>query len=239
MNPRTFVFTLMTIICIQAVATAQPVRGNGKLVTQDRESAPFKEIQSFGSFNIVITDANNHKISVEADENLQSLIETTVENGQLKIRHKRGVNIKTSHPVTVHVSTASLRAISLFGSGNVSATNTLDGSDELRISSSGSGNIKLDIQTEKVLADLSGSGNITLKGSTKELEGRIQGSGNIRARELQSQLTSIKIGGSGNAEVVATQKLNSKIAGSGDVKYWGDAAVDSKVAGSGRVSRQK
>jgi hypothetical protein len=213
------------------------VKGEGELVTQDRNAGSFNEIHTHGSFNVDITDAATNSVKVEAQQNLQEYIEIETSGNELHIRNKKGYHLKTDKDITIHVSASAIRAIILSGSGNIKSTNTLNSSDKLFVRSAGSGNISLDIETSSLETSIAGSGNITLKGKTSDLNGKIAGSGNIRAKELQSATTSVQISGSGSAEVVATQKLNTNIAGSGDVKYWGDASVDSKVRGSGSVHK--
>jgi hypothetical protein len=215
------------------------IRGEGPLVTQDRNVGSFNEIYTHGSFDIDITDGSSNSVKVETQANLQEYIEIETKGSELHIRNKKGYNIKGDKETVIHITAPALKGIYLAGSGNINTTNQLTGSDEFDIKSSGSGNLTLDIETKSLECAISGSGNITLKGKTNEFEGKISGSGNIRAKEMQSAITSVKISGSGSAQVVATEKLDTKIAGSGDVKYWGDAAVTSKVAGSGSVSRQK
>lgn len=217
----------------------QKIQGEGQAVKQDRNTGNFNEIYTHGSFNVKITDGASNSVKVEAQQNLQEYIEVENKGSELHIRNKKGYNIRTDKEIVIYISAPALKGVYLSGSGNVSGTNQLKGSDNFEIKSSGSGNVSLDIETSSLKASIAGSGNITLKGKTNDLDGKIAGSGNIRAKEMQSANTSVKISGSGSAEVVATQKLDTKIAGSGDVKYWGDASVDSKVQGSGSVSRQK
>lgn len=238
-------FLLMMSLCVMILAGTglkaqkNSVKGEGPEVTQDRDGGTFDEIHTHGSFNLQITDAASNAVKVEAQQNLQEYIEIENKGGALHVRNKKGYNIKSDKEIVIHISAPSLKGVYLSGSGNITSTNQLNGSGNFEVKSSGSGNISLDIETTSLKISIAGSGNITLKGKTSDLEGRIAGSGNIRAKEMQSANTSVKISGSGSAEVVATQKLDSRIAGSGDVKYWGDASVDSKVQGSGSVSRQK
>jgi hypothetical protein len=236
---------LFSFLCVSALLIAgtpalqaQRVTGNGNVVSKDRPASSFNELHSKGSFDIVVTDGADYKVRVEAEENLQELIEVNVNGNNLIIQGKKGVNFRATKPIRVYVTAPALQAIKLSGSGNVKSENTLTGSDRFEAKSSGSGNISLDVETNSLQAAISGSGNMTLKGKTKDFDGSISGSGNIRAKELQSDNTSIKIAGSGNAEVVANVKLDSKISGSGDVRYWGNASVDTKIAGSGGVHRQ-
>lgn len=238
MNKPVFIVALLIMIVAASGIQAQNVKGSGSVTKQDRSVGAFDEVQSFGSFDIVITDGNEHKVTVEAEDNLQQYIEIETQGDKLNIRHKKGQNFKATKQIIIYVTAPALEAIRLSGSGNIKSTNTLNGSSNFEIKSSGSGNIQLQLETSAMSAQISGSGNINLSGKTKELEGKIAGSGNIRARELQSDVTSIKISGSGSAEVVANERLDSKIAGSGDVKYWGNASVNSKIAGSGSVRRE-
>jgi hypothetical protein len=214
------------------------IDGEGPVVTQDRNGGTFNEVHSHGSFDIIITDRSTNSVKVEAQENIQQYVEIENKGNELHIRNKKGYSIRTDKPITVHVSAPALQAIHCEGSGNIKTENVLNGSDKFRIKSAGSGNISVDIETSSLSSSIAGSGNITLQGKTNELEGSIAGSGNIKAKDLQSAVTSIKIAGSGNAEVVATEKLSTKIAGSGDVRYWGNASVESKVMGSGSLRKE-
>jgi len=238
MNKLLALFALVMISSAQLHAQFQRVRGNGKVVTQERQTGSFDKVHSRGHFDVVITDGPSHKVSVEADENLQEYIIIETSGNTLEIRPKNHANIQSARSIKIHVTAPALSAVALSGSGNITSTNKLQGSDKFNLSSSGSGNIQVEIETGSLNASISGSGNMNLKGSTNQFEGKISGSGNIRAKEFQSNITTIRISGSGNAEVVANEKLDSHIAGSGDVRFWGNASVDSKIAGSGSVRRQ-
>jgi hypothetical protein len=86
-------------------------------------------------------------------------------------------------------------------------------------------------------AEINGSGNIDLKGETKRFNGEIRGSGNVRAMDLKSEDATVKIYGSGDADIFASVRLDVHVAGSGDVNYKGNAQVSSSIAGSGRVKK--
>ena len=84
--------------------------------------------------------------------------------------------------------------------------------------SKGSGDIELDGRTGRVIVDLDGSGNVDLA--------------SLAAREA-----SVRVGGSGDAEVRAAEKLDVAVDGSGDVRYHGDPALSQQVDGSGDVNQ--
>lgn len=240
MNKIASFLCLSAVLALSAVqVNAQKVTGNGNVVSQDRDAKSFSKVHARGSFNVVLTDGTDRKVRVEAEENLQQYITIEVEDDALVIATKKLVSLRPTKAMTIYITAHALESVKLSGSGNVKSTNTLTGSDEFEAKSSGSGNMMLDVETNSLDIAISGSGNMSLKGKTKSLDGSISGSGNIRARNLQADDTSIKISGSGDAEVVANVKLDSKISGSGSVKYWGNASVDTKIAGSGSVHRQQ
>ena len=216
----------------------QNVRGNENVTTEERDAGSFHKIHSSGSFDVFVTNGSNTSVKVEAEENLQKHVDVSVQGDALVIRPERGYNLRGTKPIKIYVTATGLKAIRNSGSGNIRCENTLKGSDAFEVAMSGSGNGLVDVEATTVKASISGSGNLELKGKTNSLDGSISGSGNIKGKELQSGITTVKISGSGNAEVVATQKLSSKISGSGGIKYWGDAAVESKVSGSGHISKQ-
>jgi hypothetical protein len=92
-----------------------------------------------------------------------------------------------------------------------------------------------DINAPAVNADVTGSGNIDVKGETKDVEVVVNGSGNYKGVDLKAENATIRISGSGNADVFADYSLKANISGSGDIKYKGNANVNKSIAGSGTV----
>ncbi|NCO45874.1 MAG: hypothetical protein GW890_05430, partial [Vibrio sp.] len=59
------------------------------------------------------------------------------------------------------------------------------------------------------------------------------------AKNLVSQTASIKISGSGEGILNASEELNIEINGSGNVQYLGSPSINQKISGSGSVSQYK
>jgi hypothetical protein len=57
----------------------------------------------------------------------------------------------------------------------------------------------------------------------------------VQAENLEARDVGIRISGSGDAKVHATETLQVTIAGSGDVRYRGQPKVTKKISGSGDV----
>lgn len=218
----------------------ETIRGNGQLKKETREVSNYTSLASQGSMDVTIAYGNFHSIVVEADENLLPYIETSVENGKLTIKSKKGVNLKSNSKMIIHVSMAKINSLQQSGSGNIEGSGAFTSDGKTDISVSGSGNLKLDFDSFKNLdLSISGSGNVDLKGgNTNSLSAKISGSGNIDCSTVSSKDVDAKISGSGNIKVYASNSIDAKISGSGNVFYKGSAQnISSKVAGSGKVMK--
>lgn len=213
------------------------VRGNGVVITSERTISGFEGIETLGSFDVTLVPAAATSVKVETDENLLQYIETYVDGGDLKIKTRDDYNLRPRRDIRITVSGPVFTNIETKGSGSIVGQGTLNSDSEknVNLEVAGSGNIDVEIRAAKVDAKISGSGNITVKGESKAFDGAIYGSGNLRAGKLQTEDASVKIAGSGNAEVFATGKLDVHVMGSGDVKHRGNAQVNTKISGSGSV----
>ncbi len=227
------------LICLNSFSQRwETIRGNGVIKKETRDVSDFSSLLSQGSMDVQIAYGNSNTITVEADENLLSHIETLVENGKLVIRSKDKVNLKSRSKMVVYVSMTKLNALQLSGSGNINGDGAFSNSGKTDIAISGSGNIKLSFDSFNELAlALSGSGNMDLKGNaTKTIDASVSGSGNIECSNINSNDVVAKLSGSGNIKVYASNSIDAKISGSGNVYYKGNASnINSKVAGSGKV----
>lgn len=189
-------------------------RGSGPKVRQEREVADtFDSIVLGGSIDVQV-DANEaqSRVSVEAQENLQSHIETRIVDRTLFIESKG--SFSTDQNPTVLVDMGSLNKITLLGSGDALIT---------------------DLEGDRFSAHLQGSGDLHAKGQVKNLEVAIQGSGDFRATGLLADEARVNIMGSGDANIGPSSALNASVMGSGDVRYTGNPKVLSSVMGSGSV----
>jgi len=217
------------------------VIGSGKLATEQRPVGSFQAVTLNGSMKVVLRQSGKEAVEVTADDNLVSLVETTVvDRGgvpTLEIGTKPGASFSTRSRMVVNVDLATLKSLTLVGSGDIVA-DTLKAGD-LQVQIDGSGDVQLRrLDAGKLAVSLSGSGDVVATGRTAKLDVSIAGSGDVTMRELESDDVRVSIAGSGDARVNARKTLSVSIAGSGDVDYTGDAAVKASVAGSGSVHRR-
>lgn len=214
------------------------ISGNGNIKSENRSIPDIHAVRTSGSIDIEIKEGSTYSLVVEDDENLLPYVITDVNDGVLNIHYKDNYSISNDH-AKVTLTAPGLDKISTSGSGNINGSGTIRNSSGIEFNLSGSGDIEAEVDAPSVKVTGSGSGNINLKGRTKDFDCKVSGSGDIDCAGLQSENTSIKISGSGNAHVFASVTLKASTSGSGDVIYSGNPQTpEIHTSGSGTVQRQ-
>lgn len=214
----------------------ETVDGNGNRKSEERSIRNASKINLMGDMDVVV-NSGNPSLKVEGDENILRYIETDVHNGWLEIKTRDHINLHSSNPVKVYVTTPELTALKVNGSGNITCTNKFSQGNNMSFDITGSGNISANVNAPEVNAGITGSGNMYLKGETRDAKIHITGSGNYDSPDLKAENADVRISGSGDANLFADNNLKASIAGSGNVKYRGNATVQQHTAGSGSVMK--
>ncbi|SMB85082.1 conserved hypothetical protein [Hymenobacter roseosalivarius DSM 11622] len=208
-----------------------------------RNVPAFTQLNLTGSLTIVLRQGSAQKVEVDAAPEDLSHIETIVTNGKLRVgtkQEKKGAGLSWSSynfkgPVTVYVTMPTIEALGVSGSGSLSAADPIK-SDDLQLSVSGSGRMKLSrVQANRLKSSVSGSGVIAMSGTSPRHEVSISGSGQVDAPNMRSETSRVSISGSGNCRIEVTKTLDASLAGSGNVYVTGKPQINASTAGSGRV----
>lgn len=214
------------------------IKGNGNMTTITRTTDSYDAIKCAGSMDFILISGTEGNITIEGEENLLEYIITEVKDNVLKVKVKKGKNLKFSKNKTIKITIPfeNISKVSLSGSGDLWNKDVIN-TTNLDVALAGSGNIVLNVKTSSIEGSVAGSGDLTLKGSTNNLEAKVAGSGDFHGFELQANNTEVSVAGSGDAEVVSSQSIKARVAGSGDIVYKGNPKKeDTKVAGSGSIT---
>ncbi|MDT0678204.1 head GIN domain-containing protein [Autumnicola musiva] len=224
----------------------EKIKGNGKMVTKERSTSEYDEVQLVGSMNVELVGSMNvelvsgreGKLTVEAESNLQEYILTEVQGGKLKISVEEGIDLRPSgnNEIKITVPFEDLEEVSLTGSGDMWNSDKIIASN-FSTSLTGSGDMNLNLEVRGLKGSVTGSGDIVLKGTANHFKCKVTGSGDFEAYELRANTVEAVVSGSGDLMVYASEKLTARVSGSGDITYKGNPAKeDFKVSGSGSVS---
>ncbi len=232
-RPVTFLFLFLVLLLS---ACKPPVKGEGPLVKQSREVPSFikTELNIPARVSVIITDSTS--LVVVAQANLQEYIHTKTKGETMVISTSR--MLKPTKPVEIIITCPAQEALSINGSGDIHIINPYK-TERLNLEINGSGDIHANVHARKIITEINGSGDLHLSGKAENHTVVVNGSGKINAEDLITEKYSIKINGSGDADIHAASKLSAKVNGSGKVRYKGQPSIDSEILGSGEVKKKE
>ncbi len=207
--------SLITSSCIFSPS----IKGNGNVEKQTRNVREFDEIKVSRGMNVYITQGDETKVVVEADENLLSHIETENDGGVLEISARS--NIRHAKAKKVHVTTPNLLALKAFAGSNAYSEGTIS-TGQIEISASAGSNIKLELQAQKTKASASAGSNVTLKGTANSFEGKASSGSNIKAKDLTVESCEAKTSSGANIWITTEKSLSGSANSGGNIFYYGN-----------------
>ena len=233
---KTFIFLLAVSIFF---ISCNYESGNGNVQDEERSISAIHGVKTSGSIDIEIQPGDTYSVTVHNDANLIPYIVTEVENGILSVHYKDRYSIINDH-AKVTVTAPSLDEISTSGSGDVTTRVAIKNDQQIKFTTSGSGDIHADVDAPSIKVNGSGSGDISLSGTTRDFSCSVSGSGDIKCSNLKSENADIHVSGSADAHVFASVSLKVSVSGSGDVYYAGNpSSPEIHIAGSGTVQAEK
>lgn len=213
------------------------------------ELPEFKSIYVNSNYTVYLKQTNKQEVKVEALADIYEATEIKVEDGVLMINVERKPDapnkslwakiddIKLNPTMKVYVSVQNINALQVNGRGKIISENSI-ASDDLEIGLTGSGSMDIDVKGKKISTDISGSGTIVLKGYATSNIISLSGPGILNGYNCELENATIKVGGSGMAEIMVSENMEAYIMGSGSIKHKGNTKkVTKKVYGSGSIDR--
>jgi len=246
MRKITLLFTLIMLSLILLFAGSLAFAQTTKKTIELPE---FKSIYVNSNYTVLLKQTNKQEVVVEALTEIFDVSEIKVENGILMINLERKPepanksiwskidDIKVNPTMKVYVSMKAVNELRVNGGGKILSENSIS-SDQLTVGLAGSGAVDVDIKGNAVTAEVSGSGNLTLRGYATSLNATVSGSGGLKAFDCPLETVTLKVSGSGAAELNATANADVFVYGTGAVKIKGNTkTLMKKVYGSGSVDR--
>ncbi len=212
------------------------VKGNGVLVTEERDISTFAEVSVGGAVDVYIHKANEHRVEVTTDENIIEYVKTDVKNGALVI--KTEANLRKYKELIVNIYTPDFHKLDVSGACDLWVKGDFK-SETLSISGSGACNIYADnINAKNVVIKASGATDMTVGGKCDDLKIHSSGSSDVMAKKLSTHTASVHASGASDISVMADGKIHGGLSGSSDLEYYGKpSAVEVSTSGASDVSK--
>lgn len=225
--------------------SAIPLNGSGNVETEEREVSNFNEVIFEGKGELEISQGFDESLTIEAEDNIISEIETKIDNKKLIIRPKRdlpyvlGRNIKNTKPMIFKLQVKDLEKIRSVGDTSISTNRLIGKNLNIILAKKGKADLR-NLNIANFTLSTSGSSDVTVNGFTISQKITITGEGSYLAKDFTSRNTQVKITDSGNAEVVAHNELIVDLIGSGNITYIGNPKnIDQNITGTGKVERKQ
>lgn len=226
--------------CILFVQCRKPgcLESSGTITITDRTVPPFQKIHLTDNINLILTQGFEESVKVEAGQNIQPNIETTVKDGKFTIRNTgtcdwiRNPNEK----ITVHVTLATLKRLDYDGSGSVTSTNTILADTIMIYSDLGAGDIDLHLNAKHATVHLQGqNADVTLHGKSDYCYTLIHPRNSVYLSDFEVKRMDLVYVGVRDATVNVTESINGVITHTGNVYYKGTPSINVDYYSSGRL----
>lgn len=214
-----FVF-LMTVVCTSCVIEAfNGIKGDRNVVTENRKiTEDFTAIRTSTGLDVNITQENQNAVIVEADENLQNLIVTEVENGVLKIYSEK--NIWSAKSKKVHVSIKKLNSLKASSGSEVRSVKKIQ-SEEISIGASSGASVRMTVVANSIATNTSSGATIRVSGSADNHAAKASSGSSIKAYDLISKNVIVNVSSGANIDIHASEKIEARASSGGDIDYKG------------------
>tara|TARA_R110002012_G_scaffold322108_1_gene555966 strand:+ start:83498 stop:84217 length:720 start_codon:yes stop_codon:yes gene_type:complete len=208
-------------------------KGNGNITEQTREVLEdFTTIAASEGINVYVTQAEEFKIKVEADENIHDLIGTDIQNNTLKIHAIKNIGKATKN---VYVSLPIINGLNS-SSGAQLQTETLINTPELSIDASSGALVAASVTTDNISIDASSGANITLSGTVKNSHIEASSGANINASALTTAISKAQASSGANVQLNVVESLYADASSGANISYSGKATLSSKKSVAGQIS---
>jgi hypothetical protein len=131
-----------------------------------------------------------------------------------------------------------IKTVETSSAGDVVGESPVRG-DELRLSASSAGDIKLEVYAREIDLNISSSGDMTLSGETDELDADLSSAGDLNAYDLKAKEADISVSSAGDADINVSEKITARASSAGDINYKGDPKyVDVHTSSAGGIHKR-
>ncbi len=208
------------------------IEGSGNVTTEKRNvNGDFKSIEVSNSINVVLEQSNETEIVVEADDNLQKHIITTVENGTLVISCDKNYFINTK-VMKVTVKMPVIEQLEANSDASITSTNTIKG-DNISLNTSSAGTINLNLESDDITCDSSSGSTITIDGMALKMTLNASSGSEINAKKLAANEVNAEASSGAFISTNPIVSLDAEASSGGSISYAKDPKSIRKESNSG------
>lgn len=225
-----FIVALLFNSCMSMNFDGKSITGSGNVLTKDRNLKDFTKIEVQKGIECVVTQGNPFKVTVEADDNLQEGILTTVENGKLKISSE----YNNYHNATkkVHVQLPIIDALETTSGAELKSIGIIK-SNVIHLKSSSGSDLYANVASEKVHLESTSGSDLKVEGKAIELTTASSSGSHIDAKNLLANTIASQSTSGSDTDVHPILSLKAKASSGSSIDYHSTPKQISKEETSG------
>jgi hypothetical protein len=230
------VVVVVASLCIAGCGVPKLVVGSGNVIEESRPVSSFSGVELAGPGELLIQQAQEESLRVEAEDNLIQYFTSEVVDGMLKIGFRGRVGMNTKQTIRFYVTARDLDTIIVTSLATVTAP-ALETS-ELTVRVGEGGRVKIEtLMADRLVVHVDGLSRLSIaSGEVGEQDLTVLG-GAYEAEGLKSASASARLTGLGSATVRVSEHLQVDIQEGGTVQYMGNPVVEQEVGGLGQLKR--
>ena len=206
--------------------------GNGKVAKETRKiTEDFTEVSAAEGLMVYVTQADDFKIDVEADENIIDLIATDIKDGKLRVHARENIGRATKK---IYVSLPKITALKSSSGAHLKGEHIING-DTFEVDGSSGALIQLELVADNIEIDASSGANLTISGDVNRAQVEVSSGGNIDATALNTKTCDAEASSGGNLKIQVSEALTADASSGGNIGYSGDPKLQEKKSVSGSV----
>lgn len=203
---------------------------------EERRLSSFDEISVGQAIELELVKGNTEKAVIEVDGIDLDEVLTDVAGGRLRLRLDRD-RIRGNIDVKITLTYKAIRGIDISSAADVYSRSTITADDfYLDVSSAGSGDLQLDVNSLDV--ESSSAGSISLSGTADEAEFSVSSAGSIQAFDLDCGEAYVRASSAGSIKLSVKDKIDARASSGGSIRYKGDPNKEYTNSSSGGSVRK-
>lgn len=217
-----------------AIDGEDAIEGSGTTSSEARTVSNFTVVALDGEGTVLVTAGSEDGLTIEADDNLLTYLESNVEGSELRIATRDGIDIDPTEAPVYRVTVRELTGIRLGGAGAITAGAWAG--DSFAITVTGAGDVTVGpLSVGSLSVDVGGVATVTVSGTAGSQDVTIGGVGEYVAADLESQTAVVNARGTGVGTVWAVETLGAEVSDGARLFYYGTPSVESELSDLGTV----
>ena len=240
MLARFLIVVLVALVILggcQAGLRVADVIGSGRTTTQSYDFSRFDSVEISDTFQVDLTAGDGYSVEVTVDDNLVDHLQVEQHGDTVKIGLKPFTSISHAQ-LRARITLPTLAGLDVSGASRAGVQD-FRSDKNMRIKVSGASEIRGDMETGDLAADVSGGSTLQLKGRGSAVRATASGASTIDLHEFAAGDADVDASGASRIELNMAGTLNARASGASTVHYTGNPTLGRvEESGASTVGRR-